>query len=108
MTGAAEYVVCPMNTALSDQEIAAALAGLDGWQRENDALAKTYTFKSFREAMSFLVRVAFEAEEMNHHPDWRNVYNRVEVRLSTHDAGGRVTALDVALAKRLERVSWVD
>jgi len=54
--------------------------------------------------MGFMVFVAFEAEEMNHHPEWTNVYNRVMVRLNTHDAGGKVTAKDVELAGRIEKV----
>ena len=97
-----------MSTALTKQEIENAVAGLRGWSVRDDALTKTYTFKSFREAMGFMGRVAFEAEELNHHPEWTNVYNRVDVRLTTHDAGGKVTAKDVALAKRFEKVSWVD
>jgi 4a-hydroxytetrahydrobiopterin dehydratase len=96
-----------MSNSLTAQEVTDALAQLSGWTWERDALAKTYTFKSFREAMSFMTRVAFEAEELNHHPDWSNTYNRVEVRLSTHDAGDKVTAKDVALAKRFEKISWV-
>ena len=62
---------------------------------------------SFREAMSFMVRAAFEAEALNHHPEWTNVYDRVVVRLNTHDAGGKVTAKDVELAKRIQEISWV-
>jgi 4a-hydroxytetrahydrobiopterin dehydratase len=54
-----------------------------------------------------MVRAGFEAEELNHHPDWTNVYHRVAVRLNTHDAGGRVTAKDVELARRFQRISWV-
>jgi 4a-hydroxytetrahydrobiopterin dehydratase len=96
-----------MITALTMDEVQAALGELQGWARDGDALAKTYEFKSFREAFSFMTRVAFEAEAMNHHPDWSNVYNRVAVRLNTHDAGGRVTAKDVELAKRIEKISWV-
>ena len=94
-------------SALSTQEIQAALGRLAGWAFERDALAKTYEFGSFREAISFMVRAGFEAEAMNHHPEWTNVYNRVEVRLATHDAGGKVTAKDVELAKRLQKISWV-
>jgi 4a-hydroxytetrahydrobiopterin dehydratase len=93
-----------MSTPLTVGEITEALAQLPGWKREGDVLMKTYRFTSFREAMSFMVRVAFEAEELDHHPDWTNVYSRVEVRLSTHDAGGKVTAKDLELAKRMERV----
>ncbi len=92
---------------LNPTEIAAALTGLPGWRFEGDALMKSFQFASFREAMSFLVRAGFEAEEMNHHPDWTNAYSRVSVRLQTHDAGGKVTALDVELAGRMQKISWV-
>ena len=87
--------------------IAQALAEIPGWKFERDALAKEFKFGSFREAMSFMVRVSFEAEAMDHHPEWTNVYNRVAIRLNTHDAGGKVTAKDVALAKKIQAISWV-
>ena len=96
-----------MNPPLTPDEIDRACANLPGWRLERDALTKTFTFGSFREALAFMVRAGFEAEEMNHHPDWSNSYNRVVVRLSTHDAGGKVTAKDVALAECLQRLSWV-
>ncbi len=89
---------------LSDQEIETALAGLPGWTRDGDALAKTYTFTDFRAAMGFLVRAGFEAEAHDHHPEWTNVYNRVDVRLNTHSAGGKITAKDTALAAAFETV----
>jgi len=54
-----------------------------------------------------MVRAGFEAEALNHHPDWTNVYNRLVVRLNTHDAGDKVTAKDIDLAKRLQKISWV-
>ncbi|MBL9214310.1 MAG: 4a-hydroxytetrahydrobiopterin dehydratase [Opitutaceae bacterium] len=92
---------------LTPAEIGAELRNLPGWSAEGDALAKTYQFGSFREAMSFMVRVAFEAEAMDHHPEWSNVYNRVTVRLRTHDAGNQVTARDVALARKIQEISWV-
>ncbi len=92
---------------LTSVEIAAALPALPGWTFEGDALAKTSKFGSFKEAMSFMVRAGFEAEAMDHHPDWTNVYNRVAIRLNTHDAGGKVTAKDVALAKKIQALSWV-
>ena len=92
---------------LPKPKIMAALAGLPGWAFRADALAKTFKFGSFREAMSFMVRVGFEADAMNHHPDWTNVYNRVAIRLNTHDAGGKVTAKDVELARKIQAVSWV-
>ena len=96
-----------MSTPLAEAEIRAALVGLPGWTLERDALTKTYKFGSFREAMSFMVRAGFEAEAMDHHPEWTNVYNRVTVRLNTHDAGGKVTAKDVELATRFQKISWV-
>jgi 4a-hydroxytetrahydrobiopterin dehydratase len=96
-----------MAKPLTPDEINAALPALAGWVHECDALAKTFKFGSFREAMSFMVRVSFEAEAMDHHPDWTNVYNRVALRLNTHDAGGKVTAKDVELAKKIQAISWV-
>jgi 4a-hydroxytetrahydrobiopterin dehydratase len=96
-----------MSKPLPKAKIAAALAGLPGWKFQRNAVAKTFKFKSFREALSFMVRVGFEAEEMNHHPDWTNVYNRVAIRLSTHDAGDKVTAKDIVLARRIQAITWV-
>lgn len=93
-------------TPLTAAEIEAALRELRGWNFERDALAKTFQFGSFREAMSFMVRAAFEAEALNHHPEWANTYNQVVVLLRTHDAGGKVTAKDVELAKRIQQISW--
>ncbi len=95
------------STPLTSAEIEAALPALPGWTFERDALAKTFRFGSFKEAMSFMVRAGFEAEAMDHHPDWTNVYNRVAIRLNTHDAGGKVTAKDVTLARKLQELSWV-
>ncbi len=82
---------------------AAALAGLDGWAEVagRDAIAKTFRFRDFNEAFGFMSRVALAAERMDHHPEWLNVYNRVEVTLSTHDAGG-VTERDVRLAEFID------
>jgi len=89
---------------LSGEEIARALQELDGWTFENDRLVKQVAFGDFREAMGFIVRVAFEAEALDHHPDLHNAYNRVTLALNTHDAGGKVTAFDVALAKKIDRL----
>jgi 4a-hydroxytetrahydrobiopterin dehydratase len=96
-----------MTTPLSTAEIVGALVQLPGWKFEGDALVKEFKFGSFREAFSFMTRVAFEAEAMDHHPDWTNVYNRVAVRLNTHDAGGKVTAKDAAFAAKIQAISWV-
>ncbi len=92
---------------LTKKAIATSLEGLPGWTFKRDALAKDFVFGSFREALSFMVRAGFEAEAMDHHPEWKNVYNRVAVRLNTHDSGGKVTAKDVELAQRMQAVSWV-
>jgi len=96
-----------MSKSLGRGKIDTALATLPGWACKRDALEKTFTFGDFRGAMGFMFRISFEAEAMNHHPDWRNVYNRVVIRLATHDAGGKVTAKDVELARRIEAISWV-
>lgn len=96
-----------MAQPLATAEITTALAGLPGWTLVGDALAKEFKFGSFREAMSFMVRVSYEAEAADHHPAWTNVYNRVAIRLNTHDAGDKVTAKDVALAKKIQAISWV-
>ena len=92
---------------LTAAEIDEALLTLPGWSLERDALAKDFKFGSFREAMSFMVRVGFEAEAMDHHPEWTNVYNRVAIRLNTHADGGKVTAKDVTLARKIQALSWV-
>lgn len=96
-----------MSRILSFEEIATALKGLPGWKHEGGALVKAYEFGSFREAMSFMVRVAFEAESLNHHPEWTNVYDTVTVRLITHHVGNKITDQDVALAQRIEQLSWL-
>jgi len=70
------------------------------WRVQDDALCRELVFKDFNEAFAFMQRVAVIAEEMDHHPDWRNVYNRVEIRLNTHDAGG-ITKLDFELAEKI-------
>jgi 4a-hydroxytetrahydrobiopterin dehydratase len=95
------------STPLTPEQITAALRELPGWSHERDALSHTFQFGSFREAMSFMVRVGFEAEAADHHPEWTNVYNKVSIRLNTHDAGSKVTAKDVALAKQIAGLSWV-
>lgn len=68
------------------------------------AISKSFKFKNFRDAMAWMLRVGFEAEKMDHHPEWTNVYNRVSVRLTTHDSDG-LTEKDIELAKRIEKVS---
>jgi 4a-hydroxytetrahydrobiopterin dehydratase len=77
-----------------------ALAGLDGWAElpDRDAIAKSFKFADFNAAFAFMTRVALAAEKADHHPEWFNVYNKVDIVLSTHDAGG-LTMRDIALAK---------
>jgi 4a-hydroxytetrahydrobiopterin dehydratase len=74
------------------------------WKEENNALVKTFTFKTFADAMAWMIKASFEIEKMNHHPEWTNVYNRVTVRLSTHDAGNTVTDSDRKLAQLLDNI----
>ncbi|HHX90466.1 MAG TPA: 4a-hydroxytetrahydrobiopterin dehydratase [Paracoccus sp.] len=87
---------------------AAALAGLEahGWSHDpaRDAIAKSYRFADFVQAFGWMAKVALAAEKLNHHPEWRNVYNRVEVVLTTHDAGG-LTALDLRMAERMDALA---
>lgn len=86
---------------LAEPAIRAALAGLPGWRRDGDALVVTWRFPAFRDAMAWMQDCALDIDRLDHHPDWRNLYDRVEVRLCTHDAGDRITAKDVELAKIL-------
>lgn len=88
-------------TRLTDAEIALALAGLPGWNRDGEHLVRAYRFKDFTHAFAFMTRVALLAEAADHHPDWSNVYNRVDIRLMTHDAGG-LTTRDIALAAAID------
>jgi 4a-hydroxytetrahydrobiopterin dehydratase len=74
------------------------------WKEENNKLKKSFTFRDFSEAFAFMTRVALLAEQMNHHPWWSNVYNRVEIELQTHDAGNVVTTKDRALAAAIDRL----
>ena len=90
-----------MATKLSHKDIQEHLATLPGWELADGKLHKAYKFKNFVEAFGFMVRGALEAEKMNHHPEWFNVYSRVVVDLTTHDAGG-ISDLDVALAKKFD------
>ena len=75
------------------------------WSTENNQLVKTFVFKNFVQAFSFMTAVALTAEKMNHHPYWINVYNKVEIRLSTHDAGNTVTVKDSKLAEAIDEIS---
>lgn len=92
-----------MPEKLSPEERTTALAALEGWRdaADRDAIIKTFKFKNFIEAFGFMTKVAMEAERTNHHPEWSNVYNRVDVTLTTHDCGG-LSDRDVNLARFMD------
>ena len=92
-----------MTEKLSASARNAAIAQLDGWSlaQDGEAITKSFKFDDFSEAFAFMTRVALLAEKADHHPDWRNVWNRVEIVLSTHSAGG-LTEKDIALATKIE------
>jgi 4a-hydroxytetrahydrobiopterin dehydratase len=88
-------------------DVAETLAGLPLWSRADDprpAIARTVIFKDFNAAFGFMTRVALMADKMDHHPEWSNVYNRVSVVLTTHDAGG-VTELDIKMARFIDEAA---
>lgn len=95
----------PARTPLEAGDIDAALSDMDGWSREGNAIRKTFRFDGFRGAVAFIVRAAFEAEALDHHPEIVNMYDSVTVSLSTHDAGDRVTEMDLELARRIEALA---
>lgn len=83
-----------------------ALARIKGWKKvkNRDAIQKSYRFKDFNEAFGFMTRVAIKADQMDHHPEWSNVYNNVSVTLTTHDAGG-LSARDILLARFIDSIA---
>jgi 4a-hydroxytetrahydrobiopterin dehydratase len=88
---------------LSEDEIRAALARTPGWSLDEGQLHREFAFDDFIAAFGFMTRVALLAQSMDHHPDWTNVYNRVRIRLSTHDLGG-ISTWDMELAERINRL----
>jgi 4a-hydroxytetrahydrobiopterin dehydratase len=74
------------------------------WKEENNMLTRTFEFNNFVDAFAFMTKVAFEAEKMNHHPNWTNVYNQVTITLNTHDAGNTVTEMDYKLADKIDKL----
>ncbi len=93
-----------MAQPLSQDQINEALESLDGWEFDEDTITKEYEFEDFSEALGFIVQVGLEAEKHVHHPEIYNVYNTVDISLSTHDAGDKVTEKDVELAKAIESI----
>jgi 4a-hydroxytetrahydrobiopterin dehydratase len=90
-----------MIARMTDAEIAAALPDVPGWTRNGDGIERQYKFADFTHAFAFMARIALLAEKADHHPEWSNVYNRVDIRLTTHDAGG-ISARDFALARAID------
>ncbi len=88
---------------LDDEQIGVNLARLRGWRLENGKLTRTFVFRDFNEAFGFMTRVALEAERLNHHPEWFNVYNRVRIDLITHDVNG-ISNYDFKLAESINRI----
>lgn len=95
-----------MVKALNDIELAQEMKALEGWTKTagRPAISKHFKFKDFKTAWAFMNKVAALAEEMNHHPEWFNVYNKVDITLTTHDAGG-LSELDFRMAKAIDRFS---
>ena len=89
---------------LSEKEVKEQVAKLDGWNVVGGKVSKTFEFDNFVQAFGFMTRVAMEAEKMNHHPEWFNVYNRVRIDLVTHDVGG-ISNYDIKLAKTIDGIA---
>lgn len=88
-------------------EIEERLVKLIDWEYENDALITDFEFDNFKDCMSAMNRIAFECEALNHHPEWLNIYNTLEIKLTTHDVGG-VTDLDFQLATAINKIVEVE
>ena len=92
---------------LTTLEIEESLVKLIDWEYENDALITDFEFDNFKDCMSAMNRIAFECEALNHHPEWTNIYNTLEIKLTTHDVGG-VTDLDFQLATAINKIVEVE
>jgi 4a-hydroxytetrahydrobiopterin dehydratase len=90
---------------LNDAELEAALADLPDWEIKEGKLHRSYKFGSFAQAIGWMVSVAIQADKLDHHPEWSNVYNRVQVDLVTHDMGNAISNLDIELAKKMEALA---
>jgi len=88
---------------MNTNEIEEAIKNLPGWALKDEMIMKSFTFKDFKEAFATMTHIAFECEKQNHHPNWENVYNRLTIKLSTHDADG-ITQKDIDLAKSIEKI----
>lgn len=92
---------------LSQEQIDEKMKQFEGWEYSEDAIHTSFEFKNFKDAFTVMTRIAFEAEARQHHPNWKNVYNELQISLSTHDAGG-VTEKDFELAKAIEDIVEAD
>jgi 4a-hydroxytetrahydrobiopterin dehydratase len=90
---------------MKEEDLTAVLADLPGWEVKEGKLHKSYKFDSFAAAMGWMVSVAIHADKMDHHPEWSNVYNKVQVDLVTHDMDNAISNLDVDLAKKMEALA---
>lgn len=88
---------------LSESHITEQMKNLDGWEYSDNAIHTTIEFQDFKDCFSVMTRIAFEAENLNHHPDWSNVYNKLSITLSTHEAGG-LTEKDFLLAQIIDQL----
>ncbi len=91
--------------ALTDKEIEEALSELSGWEVMFGKLSKTYKFDSFAAALGWMVSVGINADKMDHHPEWRNVYNKVMVQLVTHDLDNSISSWDIQLAQKMDELA---
>ena len=89
---------------LSEHELEEQVKVMKGWELKNGKLEKSFRFSNFVEAFGFMTKIALEAEKINHHPEWLNVYDSVSIKLTTHDAGG-ITDFDIKLANIIDAVS---
>jgi len=92
---------------LVKEEIYQMLNDLKDWEWKEDKLKKSFQFSDFKQAMGFILRISYEAEAADHHPEIFNCYSRVEIGLNTHDAGGKVTQKDIDLAQKIEKLSAI-
>lgn len=92
-----------MMTTYNEKTANEKLQNLENWYFENNGIQKEFVFKNFYEAIGFIVKVGIMSEKMNHHPEWSNVYNKVNIRLTTHDAKG-ITDKDFELARKIEEM----
>jgi 4a-hydroxytetrahydrobiopterin dehydratase len=95
----------PQLTTLSDDRLKSVLQALPGWSIVDGKLHKEFKFSDFTAAFGFMTKVAIEADAMNHHPTWCNIWNRVIIDLVTHEAGNQISELDVALAQKIEQIA---